>query len=107
MWLRQEIFGPLIPVQSFSSEAEVLRTANSSQYGLAGYFFSKDHDRIWRVARGLEVGMVGANTGMISAQVSSTPFAFSRPMCWPMQIRHGWLICKAIIIDLINICNLC
>jgi succinate-semialdehyde dehydrogenase/glutarate-semialdehyde dehydrogenase len=43
--------------------------ANDSEVGLAGYFFSKDIDRIWRVAEALEVGMVGANTGAISQAV--------------------------------------
>lgn len=45
------------------------RLANKSEVGLAGYFFSQDSDRIWRVAEALEVGMVGANTGTISQAV--------------------------------------
>ena len=47
----------------------MIRLANASEYGLAGYFFSRDVGRIWRVAEALEVGMVGTNTGMISQAV--------------------------------------
>ncbi|KAI7316582.1 hypothetical protein KC315_g10717, partial [Hortaea werneckii] len=50
----------------FESEAEVVRSANSADVGLAGYFFSKDIQRCYRVAEALEVGMVGVNTGLIS-----------------------------------------
>ena len=48
---------------------DLQKLANSSEVGLAGYFFSQDSDRIWRVADALEVGMVGANTGAISQAV--------------------------------------
>ncbi|KAG9091952.1 succinate semialdehyde dehydrogenase NADP+ linked [Ceratobasidium sp. UAMH 11750] len=54
----------------FETEDEVIRMANDSDVGLAGYFFSRDVGRVWRVAEALEVGMVGTNTGLISqAQV--------------------------------------
>lgn len=54
----------------FETEEEVIRLANNSDVGLAGYFFSRDVGRVWRVAEALEVGMVGTNTGLISqAQV--------------------------------------
>jgi succinate-semialdehyde dehydrogenase/glutarate-semialdehyde dehydrogenase len=49
--------------------ANAQRLANNSSVGLAGYFFSADADRIWRVAERLEVGMVAANTGAISQSV--------------------------------------
>ncbi|KAL1404874.1 hypothetical protein Q8F55_008485 [Vanrija albida] len=62
----EETFGPLAALIRFSTEEEVVALANRSEVGLAGYFFSCDADRIWRVAEALEVGMVGANTGAIS-----------------------------------------
>ena len=65
-----ETFGPLAPLFKFSSEAEVVEMANDTEFGLAGYFFSKDFNRIWRVAAALECGMVGVNTGKISAPES-------------------------------------
>ncbi|KAJ2562029.1 hypothetical protein GGH95_004695 [Coemansia sp. RSA 1836] len=62
----EETFGPLCPIYRFSSEDEVIRRANAVSVGLAGYFFSRDVARVFRVAEALEVGMVGANTGSIS-----------------------------------------
>jgi succinate-semialdehyde dehydrogenase/glutarate-semialdehyde dehydrogenase len=69
---KEETFGPLAPVFEFKTEAEVLRLANDSEFGLAGYFFSQDIARAMRVARKLQVGMVGVNTGKISA--AEAPF---------------------------------
>ena len=65
-----ETFGPLAPLFKFSSDAEVVEMANDTEFGLAGYFFSRDFNRIWRIAAALEVGMVGVNTGKISAPES-------------------------------------
>jgi succinate-semialdehyde dehydrogenase/glutarate-semialdehyde dehydrogenase len=65
-----ETFGPLAPLFKFSSDAEVIEMANDTEFGLAGYFFAKDFNRIWRVAAALECGMVGVNTGKISAPES-------------------------------------
>lgn len=65
-----ETFGPLAPLFKFSSDAEVIEMANDTEFGLAGYFFSKDFNRVWRVAAALECGMVGVNTGKISAPES-------------------------------------
>ncbi len=62
----EEIFGPIAPLYAFRSEEEVLRVANDTPYGLAAYFYSRDIGRIWRVAAGLESGMVGINTGLLS-----------------------------------------
>lgn len=53
-------------IRRFETEEEVIRLANNSDVGLAGYFFSRDVGRVWRVAEALEVGMVGTNTGLIS-----------------------------------------
>ncbi|KAJ2607592.1 hypothetical protein H4S08_004765 [Coemansia sp. RSA 1365] len=66
----EETFGPLCPIYKFSTDEEVLRRANNVPVGLAGYFFSRDIGRIFRVAEGIEVGMVGVNTGMISTEVA-------------------------------------
>jgi len=62
----EETFGPVAGLFKFESEEEVVKLANSSEVGLAGYFFSRDLQRIYRVAEALEVGMVGVNTGLIS-----------------------------------------
>ena len=61
-----EIFGPVSPLISFSSEEEVLALANDTEYGLAAYFYARDIGVIWRVAEGLEFGMIGINEGIIS-----------------------------------------
>ena len=65
----EETFGPLAALAKFETEDEVVRLANDTDVGLAGYFFSRDVGRVWRVAEKLEVGMVGANTGLISQAV--------------------------------------
>jgi succinate-semialdehyde dehydrogenase/glutarate-semialdehyde dehydrogenase len=61
-----EIFGPVSPIISFDSEDEVLAMANDTEVGLAAYFYARDIGRVWRVAEGLEFGMVGINEGLIS-----------------------------------------
>jgi len=66
---QEETFGPLAALVKFETEDEVIKLANDTDVGLAGYFFSRDVGRVWRVAEALEVGMVGANTGMISQAV--------------------------------------
>ena len=67
-----ETFGPLAPIFSFETEDEAVKLANDTEFGLAGYFFSKDIGRVMRVAKKLQCGMVGANTGKISA--AEAPF---------------------------------
>ncbi len=69
---REETFGPVAPVFRFKTEEEVLALANDSEVGLASYFYSRDIGRIFRVAEGLETGMVGINTGIIST--AEVPF---------------------------------
>lgn len=59
----EETFGPVAAIFPFETEEEAIRLANDTEVGLAGYFFSKDISRCWRVAEALEVGMVGVNTG--------------------------------------------
>lgn len=67
---REETFGPLAPLFRFNDEAEVVRQANDTEFGLAGYFYTRDLGRTFRVAEALEYGMVGINTGLISNEVA-------------------------------------
>jgi len=69
---REETFGPVAPVFRFKTEEEVLRLANDTEFGLAAYFYSRDIGRVFRVGEGLESGMVGVNTGLIST--AEVPF---------------------------------
>ena len=67
---REETFGPLAAVVKFETEEEAVALANESEFGLAGYFYSRDLARAWRVAEALECGMVGVNTGLLSTEVA-------------------------------------
>ena len=67
---KEETFGPVAPLFKFSTDEEVVRMANDTEFGLAAYFYSRDIGRIWRVAEALEYGMVGINTGLISNEVA-------------------------------------
>jgi succinate-semialdehyde dehydrogenase/glutarate-semialdehyde dehydrogenase len=67
---KEETFGPLAPVFRFKDEAEVIRLANDTEFGLASYFYARDLGRVFRVAEALEYGMVGINTGLISTEVA-------------------------------------
>ena len=62
----EEIFGPVAPVFTFTDEAEAIRMANDTEYGLVAYAFTQDHARVVRVYEGLETGMVGINQGIVS-----------------------------------------
>lgn len=66
----EETFGPVAGLFPFDTEEEVVRLANNTDVGLAGYFYSRDLQRVWRVAEALDVGMVGVNTGLISDPAS-------------------------------------
>lgn len=66
---REEIFGPVAPLYRFSTEAEAIALANDTTYGLASYFYAGDIGRIFRVSEGLEYGMIGVNTGLISTEL--------------------------------------
>lgn len=66
----EETFGPVAPLYRFSTEAELLERANDTEYGLAAYFYSRDIGRIWRVAEGIESGIVGINVGIISTEIA-------------------------------------
>jgi succinate-semialdehyde dehydrogenase / glutarate-semialdehyde dehydrogenase len=67
---REEIFGPIAPLFRFETEDEAIRIANDTEFGLACYFYSRDVGRIWRVAEGLEYGIVGINEGIISNEMA-------------------------------------
>jgi succinate-semialdehyde dehydrogenase / glutarate-semialdehyde dehydrogenase len=67
---REETFGPVAPLFRFKTEEEALALANDTEFGLAAYFYGRDVGRVWRVAEGLESGMVGINTGLISTEVA-------------------------------------
>ncbi len=65
---REETFGPVAPIFRFETEADAIRMANDTEFGLAAYFYTRDISRAWRVAEGLEYGIVGLNTGIISTE---------------------------------------
>ncbi len=67
---REETFGPVAPVFRFETEQDAIRMANDTEFGLASYFYTRDLARTWRVAEGLEYGIVGVNTGLISTEVA-------------------------------------
>lgn len=67
---REEIFGPVAPLFRFHDEAEAIAMANDTEFGLASYLYTRDIGRIWRVAEGLEYGIVGINEGIISTEVA-------------------------------------
>ena len=67
---REETFGPVSPLFRFGSEAEAVRLANDTEFGLAAYFYARDVGRIFRVSEALESGMVAVNTGSFSNEVA-------------------------------------
>ncbi len=67
---KEETFGPVAPLFRFHTEEEAIHMANDTEFGLASYFCSRDMSRIWRVAEGLEYGMVGINEGIMSTEVA-------------------------------------
>jgi succinate-semialdehyde dehydrogenase/glutarate-semialdehyde dehydrogenase len=64
--LHEEIFGPVAPIVAFLDEAEALRLANDTEYGLVGYVYTADQDRVQRLVRALDTGMLGVNLGVVS-----------------------------------------
>jgi succinate-semialdehyde dehydrogenase/glutarate-semialdehyde dehydrogenase len=69
---REETFGPVAGLTPFDTEQDAIRLANDTVYGLAAYFHTRDYARLMRVAEKLDYGIVGANTGIISA--ANAPF---------------------------------
>jgi succinate-semialdehyde dehydrogenase/glutarate-semialdehyde dehydrogenase len=84
----EETFGPIAPLFRFRDEAEAIAMANDSQFGLAAYFYARDIGRIWRIAGGLQAGMVGINEGIISTEVA--PFGGVKESGFGREgSRHG------------------
>ena len=67
---KEETFGPVAPLLRFATEADVLRLANDTEYGLAAYFYTRDAARIWRMQESLEYGIVSVNTGVFSTELA-------------------------------------
>ena len=67
---REETFGPVAPLFRFKTDAEAIKMANDTEFGLACYFYTRDLSRTWKVGEALEYGMVGINTGIISTEVA-------------------------------------
>jgi succinate-semialdehyde dehydrogenase/glutarate-semialdehyde dehydrogenase len=67
---REETFGPIAPLFRFDTEADAIRMANDTEFGLAAYFYTRDLSRAWRVSEALEYGIIGLNTGIISTEVA-------------------------------------
>jgi succinate-semialdehyde dehydrogenase/glutarate-semialdehyde dehydrogenase len=70
MIFKEETFGPVAPIFTFSTEKEAIALANDTEFGLAAYFYGRDIGRVWRVAEALEYGMVGINEGLISTEIA-------------------------------------
>lgn len=66
----QELFGPVSTIFRFSDEDDVIRRANDTPFGLAAYFYTQNHSRVWRVGEALEYGIIGINEGIISTEVA-------------------------------------
>ena len=66
----EETFGPVAPLIRFKTEQDAVRLANNTEFGLAGYFYSRDVGRIFRVAEEMEAGIIGVNAGIISTEVA-------------------------------------
>lgn len=66
----EEIFGPIAPLFKFETDEEGIAMANNTEYGLAGYFYSRDIGRVWRIAEALDTGMIGVNTGMLTTELA-------------------------------------
>jgi len=66
----EETFGPVAPLFRFKTDEEALALANDTEFGLAAYFYARDIGRVWRAAEGIESGIIGINTGLISTEVA-------------------------------------
>jgi succinate-semialdehyde dehydrogenase / glutarate-semialdehyde dehydrogenase len=87
---REETFGPVAPLFRFETEADAMRMANDTEFGLAAYFYTRDLARSWRVAEALECGIVGLNTGLVSTEVA--PFGGVKESGFGREgSRHGLL----------------
>lgn len=66
----EETFGPVLPLFRFASEEEAIEEANNTEFGLAAYFYTQDHRRIYRVKNALQAGVIGVNEGAVSSEVA-------------------------------------
>jgi succinate-semialdehyde dehydrogenase/glutarate-semialdehyde dehydrogenase len=64
--MHEEVFGPVAPITTFATEADAIRLANDTEFGLVAYAYTRDLNRSLRLAEELEVGMLGINTGIVS-----------------------------------------
>ena len=87
--LSQEVFGPVAPVLPFRDEEEAVARADDTAYGLVAYVFTRDLDRAFRVVEGLEVGMVGVNTGVVSD--AAAPFGGAKASGFGREGGHEGL----------------
>ena len=86
--VREEIFGPVAALVRFDTEADAIKLANDTPFGLAAYLFSQNMSRAWRVAEKLDAGMVGVNEGIFSNEVVPVRGRQGiRP--WPRRRRRG------------------
>ena len=87
---KEETFGPVAPLYRFKMDNEAIKMANDTEFGLATYFYSRDIGRIWRVAEGVEYGIVGINEGIISTEIA--PFGMKEsgigPIWWFIGARN-------------------
>ena len=67
---KEETFGPVAPLYRFKTDDEAIKMANDTEFGLAAYFYSCNIGRVWRIAEGLEYGIVGINEGIISTEIA-------------------------------------
>ncbi len=67
---REETFGPVAPLFRFKTDDEAIAMANDTEFGLAGYFYSRDIGRVFRVAEQMETGMVCVNSGILSTEIA-------------------------------------
>jgi succinate-semialdehyde dehydrogenase/glutarate-semialdehyde dehydrogenase len=82
--MREEIFAPLAPVSAFDNEAEALRQANATPFGLSAYAFTRDLARVFRLAENLEAGMLGINDGLPTT--SNAPFGGVKQSGWGREL---------------------
>ncbi len=82
--LREETFAPVAPVCLFDDEAEAIREANNTPYGLAAYAFTRDVSRVWRLAESLEAGMIGINDSVPTT--SQCPFGGLKESGWGREL---------------------
>lgn len=68
--VHEEVFGPVAPIVCFDTDEECIELANSSEYGLAAYFYGQNLGRVWRMLEALEFGIVGVNSGVVSTEVA-------------------------------------